>query len=225
MSVDRYETTVDDYINDLTSRDGLEIVLSECPEPLWAKLSLSIEKADNQFLAQTLEDVEHTLRRKHWIDLLSGWWWHRRPIAGPLANDLASPSRTQLKLYSLLPKSKIDTEAAEALVELGFPAVAPILPELLEWLQDINWPVAQVLAPFLARIGAPLKPYIKKILETDDGTWKYWVLINIVAESRELQDLLAVELDHIAHAPKSDEKLEEVDDIAREILAKRKTDL
>ena len=91
MSVDRCEMTVDDYTNDLISRDGLEVVLSECPEPLCTKLRLSIEIADNQFLARTLEDVEHTLGQYFQIDQSSAWWWHRRPTAGPLAEYLKCP--------------------------------------------------------------------------------------------------------------------------------------
>lgn len=125
------------------------------------------------------------------------------------------------ELSPLLPKSKLDTGQAEAIVRLGFPAVAPILPELLEWLQDINWPVAQVFLPLLASIGAPLHLHIKKILETDDGMWKYWVLLHVVAQSRELQDLLIVELDQISHHPKPDEKEDGVDEIVREILGSR----
>jgi hypothetical protein len=37
------------------------------------------------------------------------------------------------------------------------PLLGPTLAELLAWLQDINWPVAGVLAPFLAAIGPPLE--------------------------------------------------------------------
>jgi hypothetical protein len=37
-TIDKYRGTIDDYTNDLTKRDGLEIVLSRCHEPLRAKL-------------------------------------------------------------------------------------------------------------------------------------------------------------------------------------------
>src|SRR4051794_23281462 len=59
----------------------------------------------------------------------------------------------------LIPQNKFDLKRAQAAVEVGYPAVAPILPELLEWLQDYNWPVAHILAPFLASIGEPLVPH------------------------------------------------------------------
>ena len=83
-------------------------------------------------------------------------------------------------LAAILPTNKRDTERAEAIVALGFPTVEPILSTLLEWMQDINWPVAQVLAPFLANIGGPLAPHVRPILQTDDDIWKYWILDCII---------------------------------------------
>jgi hypothetical protein len=79
-------------------------------------------------------------------------------------------------LRNLIPTSKVDIERAAAAVEAGYPEVAPILGELIGWLQDYNWPVAHVLAPFLASIGAPLVPHVWHVLLTDDGVWKYWVI-------------------------------------------------
>ena len=46
-------------------------------------------------------------------------------------------------LRNLLPKDKMDVEKAEALVALGYPAVAPVLPELMALMQDTNWPVTE----------------------------------------------------------------------------------
>ncbi|HYM16996.1 MAG TPA: hypothetical protein VEU06_00410 [Micropepsaceae bacterium] len=88
-SVDRYTLTVDDYTNDLTARDGLEIILAHCPEPLCAKLRLAIETADKEFLARTQEDLDHALERYFRIDESFGWWWRRRPTSGQLADYLS----------------------------------------------------------------------------------------------------------------------------------------
>jgi hypothetical protein len=125
---------------------------------------------------------------------------------------------TRSDLAALLPRDKVDTERAEAIIRLGYPEVEPILPELLEWMQDINWPVAQVLYPFLAKVGAPLAPHVRRILETEDHIWKYWVL-GIVAESTQLQAALRSELDRIAQRPTPGELAEEVHLVAKEILA------
>lgn len=35
-----------------------------------------------------------------------------------------------------LPESKCDVSAAEALIACGYPAVDPVLPQILEWMQD-----------------------------------------------------------------------------------------
>ncbi|MER8435665.1 DUF5071 domain-containing protein [Mesorhizobium sp. M1312] len=59
-------------------------------------------------------------------------------------------------LLKLLPENKHDTAKAAALVALGFPQVEP---QIMEWLQDMNWPVARVLAPLV-----PLAPHIRTIL-------------------------------------------------------------
>lgn len=51
-----------------------------------------------------------------------------------------SPSKPR----ELLPKDKFDLERATALVSTGYPTVAPILPDILGWLQDGNWPGVRV---------------------------------------------------------------------------------
>ena len=123
-------------------------------------------------------------------------------------------------LASLLPNDKSETEKAEAIVALGFPVVEPILPLLVEWMQDINWPVAKTLRPFLASIGAPLAPHVRYVLATNDAIWKYWVVRCIVGESAELARVLRPELQRLASLPTPREAEEEVDQMAREILAR-----
>lgn len=121
-------------------------------------------------------------------------------------------------LAALVPTHKSDTEKVRAIVALGYPAVAPIIPRLLEWMQDLNWPVAQELHPFLASIGAPLAPEVRRILETDDETWKFWILGMVVAESAELAALLRPELGRLAAHPTPDEREEGLHKVARAIL-------
>lgn len=122
------------------------------------------------------------------------------------------------ELEALVPTDKLDTEKVQAIVALGYPGVGPILPGLLEWMQDINWPVAQGLRPFLASLGAPLAPHIQRILETEDEIWKYWVLAGIVAESADLKAVLRQELERLAIHPTPGERAEKLDSLAREIL-------
>lgn len=124
-------------------------------------------------------------------------------------------------LETLIPKNKSDIEAAEKLVAMGYPKIAPVLPQLMEWVQDYNWPVAKVIAPFLASIGEPLIPEIKKVLTSNDDMWKYWCLHVIVDEMKaEYLRMLAPELERLATNPSQDEIDSEVDEIAKTILSK-----
>ena len=118
-------------------------------------------------------------------------------------------------------RGKCDLETAERLVALGYPAVAPALPELLEWIQDINWPVAHILAPFLATVGRPLVPELWRVLHSDDSMWKYWCISYIIAEMPlDVAVEFEPELSRLAHDPAPWERAEELDDVARDALAR-----
>src|SRR5262245_30801231 len=125
----------------------------------------------------------------------------------------------QNELRKLLPKGKLDIERATALVSIGYPAVAPILSDLLEWLQDGNWPVAHVIGPFLASIGKPLTEEVRRILQSQDHLWKYWILLDVVAHSPELATALHPELVKIAEGDTVDEDEKEVKEVVKEILS------
>ncbi|WP_156826128.1 DUF5071 domain-containing protein [Paenibacillus terrigena] len=74
--------------------------------------------------------------------------------------------------------------AAEVIVSLGYPRVQRILPGLLEWIQDLNWPGAMVIADFLKTIGSPLIPFIRDVLQqhSDDDVWIGWIFSQIINE-------------------------------------------
>ncbi|WNG51859.1 DUF5071 domain-containing protein [Archangium minus] len=122
-------------------------------------------------------------------------------------------------LETLLPRHKTDLDNAHRVVERGYPAVAPLLPQLLEWVKDGNWPVAHILAPFLASIGSPIVPHVRDILRGDDDLWKYYVVARIVRMMpRATAEALRPELTRIASDPTSGEEVEAIDDLAAEIL-------
>jgi hypothetical protein len=126
-------------------------------------------------------------------------------------------------LTSLIPRNKSDIARAKCISKLGFPAIEPILPDILEWTQDYNWPVAQALNDLLCSIGAPLAPYVRPILDGDDDTWKYFVITSIVKSSPELARSLKAELTRIAYTPTIGEEKEEAAEVAREALAELAT--
>lgn len=109
---------------------------------------------------------------------------------------------------------KFDTAAAEAIVASGDTTD----PALLQWVQDLNWPVASVLTPFLARGGHTVAPGIRQVLASTDDTWKYSVLVGVVAKSFELIALLRNDLERLANEPTSGERAEELHEVAAVLL-------
>ena len=118
----------------------------------------------------------------------------------------------------LVPEDKLDLATARAAVDAGYPRVAPVLPDLLQWLQDCNWPVAHVLAPFLASIGEPLVPHVANVMESDDYVWKYWMIGAIMRYSPVVARSFRNELERLVKSPTEVESREELDQQAREVL-------
>jgi len=117
-----------------------------------------------------------------------------------------------------LPGDKYDVLAVERLVQAGPKSALPHLAELLTWMQDLNWPVAQALQPFLAEIGLPLEPYIRAVLASDDEGWKFWTISAVVGESLPLARVFEPELRRMASSPSPGERLECLQERAMEIL-------
>ncbi len=123
--------------------------------------------------------------------------------------------------HDLLPKDKFDTEAAGQLSKLSDTEIEPLLWDLLQWTQDMNWPVASEIVRILSDRGNLLEPYILKILseKQDDAIWKYWILSSLlpcltVEPSQEI--MLAIK--RIAEHPTMGEASEEADTAAKEFL-------
>lgn len=74
-----------------------------------------------------------------------------------------------MDLKDCIPKGKFDLAAIDRAVEVGFPQINPILPDLLEWIKDGNWPVALPTASLLSGAGPEIVPFVKSILNADDG--------------------------------------------------------
>jgi hypothetical protein len=120
----------------------------------------------------------------------------------------------------LLPRHKSDFERVQAVIALGYPAVAPILPDLLVWLQDGNWPISRPVAQFLTSIGEPVFPLVREVLAGTDGSWKYWCIELLVrALTRARAESFRSDLQGLAYHPTADDRSEEVDERAREALA------
>ena len=87
--VNAYEATIDDYTNDVCSRDYIAKFSASASDEVRKYIAGEVAEADEQFFRSTEPDVEGLIGRYYWIDDKDGWWWRRRPTSGPLAKYLA----------------------------------------------------------------------------------------------------------------------------------------
>ncbi|KOP65562.1 tartrate dehydratase subunit alpha [Bacillus sp. FJAT-18019] len=122
-------------------------------------------------------------------------------------------------LFNLLPRDKHDFERVNDLKNIDKQDLIKHIPELLEWLQDINWPIAVEICKLLLTVPEETIPFVIIVLAGEDDIWKEWCLRCFVKElPTELIENLKEELERIAYRPTKGEELEEVHVTAREIL-------
>lgn len=126
----------------------------------------------------------------------------------------------QTELEDCIPKNKHDKESVDKARLVGFPGINVILPQLLEWLQDRNWPVAYEVLDLLSNADVEIVPHIKTVLASQDSGWKY-SLITIGLISRlppSIRELLRADLQRLVDHPNESDVREEVNLTSREIL-------
>lgn len=83
----------------------------------------------------------------------------------------------------------------------------------------MNWPISEEVAELLLTFPKEIVPLIKDVLATNDDVWKYWCLEILVKRlPKELRKEFKVDLIRLVERSTADEKLEELDEIAYEIL-------
>jgi hypothetical protein len=119
----------------------------------------------------------------------------------------------------LLSKDKHDQEAIERLRKLQPEQLVPLLPELLEWIADINWPICRDAIELVLTVPEHVAEPVCKVLQTTDEGWKCNCLDYVVRDlPQEEQQRLRPELERIAQNPTLEEIEEETRDTAQEIL-------
>lgn len=120
---------------------------------------------------------------------------------------------------SFIPTTKHDLDACSILLNSSDEEINLHLTELLEWLQDSNWPVARHVSERLEKIGVQLAPVIIEVLKGEDHTWKYYILSGLLLNCRpEVRELCMEEVVRIINTPSPDEKKEEVDLVAKDVM-------
>lgn len=89
----------------------------------------------------------------------------------------------------------------------------------MEWIQDMNWPIAEEASELLLTCSDEIVPLIKEVLAMNDDVRKYWCLIILVKRLPEdLRMQFKKNLIRLVESPTAGEKLEELDEISVEIL-------
>ncbi|MEY9979218.1 DUF5071 domain-containing protein [Lysinibacillus sp. RC79] len=82
----------------------------------------------------------------------------------------------------LLPRHKFDNDRVEMIKKMDRDKILPLLPNLLEWIQDMNWPVAPSVLGLLLTFPEEIVPHVQDVLSSDDDNWKWFVLHFLVIE-------------------------------------------
>ena len=125
------------------------------------------------------------------------------------------------KVKDLVPKNIFDFSGIEELKKLSDEEIAPVIPDLLAWMKDMNWPVAKEMPDLLALHQKVLIPHIIEILQPEqpDGDWKTYIidfLLPLLDEKYLL--MLKSSLERIAQNPTSGEIAEGTNMAAEDIL-------
>ncbi|KAH9219260.1 hypothetical protein DL95DRAFT_443635 [Leptodontidium sp. 2 PMI_412] len=134
-------------------------------------------------------------------------------------DTILSPSQR-----ALIPKSKMDVESIEHLTPLSPSTLAPLIPHLLTWIQDSNWPISQPIIELLRKHPSIVIEPVRKVLrdeagEEDDGAWKSNCLNGLVVEmERGFQMEFKDELVRMAKSPTNEELEWETMDVAKDVL-------
>ncbi|MFX3640048.1 MAG: DUF5071 domain-containing protein [Candidatus Pristimantibacillus sp.] len=126
-----------------------------------------------------------------------------------------------MQYSELIPKNKSDYERVGLLKEAGKEKILPILPQLLEWLKDMNWPIAQDIEDILADYEEHLIPHIRAVMNSNDGGWKYFLLhglINRLSHEKLLE--LKPDLERMKLSPTDDEIDEEFAEKIEDLLTR-----
>lgn len=118
---------------------------------------------------------------------------------------------------SLLPRHKSDNDRVEMIKKMDRDKILPLLPNLLEWIQDMNWPVASSVLELLLTFPEEIVPYVQDVLtSSDDDNWKWFILHYLVIElPKESRVQFREYLTRVSETPKRNELAEELDEIAK----------
>lgn len=86
------------------------------------------------------------------------------------------------QVKNLVPKNKFDFSGMEELMKLSDEEIEPVIPDLLAWMKDMNWPVANEMPALLALHQEVLIPHIIEMLQPEqlECDWKTYVIQDLL---------------------------------------------
>jgi len=124
------------------------------------------------------------------------------------------------ELEVFLPRNVYDVDKVGEIKNLDRETLVSLLPDLLEFIQDMNWPVAPGILEILLTFPKEIVPHVQDVLSSDDDNWKWYILHFLVIELPLASRVHFKEyLIRVAENPTANELAEELDEIAKEILA------
>lgn len=119
-----------------------------------------------------------------------------------------------------LPRSVYDVDKVAEIKKLDRDTQMSLLQDLLVFTQDMNWPVAPSVLEILLTFPEEIVPHVQAVLSSEDDNWKWFLLHFLViklpvASKVQFKDYLL----KVAENPTNMERAEELDEIAKEILA------
>ncbi len=122
---------------------------------------------------------------------------------------------------SIVPKDKYDLSSVRELGSKSDDDLEPHIGELINWVQDLNWPVALPICKRLSEYRKDFHKPLLKVLNSNDAIWKYNVITQIVTELGDpIPEKIIEPLVQIINSPSEEEKLEQVDLVANDIMVR-----
>lgn len=122
----------------------------------------------------------------------------------------------------LIPKDKFDLDAAKRLLLATPEQVSAVATPLLEWIADMNWPVALEIIHVLPKFHKELLPSIEPILlnRENDIIWKYWIISQLLIQfpKESLLTLLPIIQEYADLIPHNEDE-EDLKEVSLDFLA------
>jgi len=122
----------------------------------------------------------------------------------------------------LIPEDKFDLDAAKRLSSATPEQVSIVAPSLLEWIADMNWPVASEIIQVLPRFYKVLLPYIESILTNPDNDiiWRCNIISKLLTQfpKESLLPLFPIIQEYADFIPRNEDE-EDLKNVASDFVA------